>query len=51
MVGQAQPGLPNKDVGFVRPGQLAEIKTGRRTVISYMLDPVLRYRDESFGMR
>jgi hemolysin D len=29
----------------------AEIKTGRRTVISYLLDPVLRYRDESFRER
>jgi hemolysin D len=29
----------------------AEIKTGRRRVISYLLDPVLRYRDESFRER
>jgi hemolysin D len=29
----------------------AEIKTGRRRVIDYVLDPVLRYRDESLGER
>jgi hemolysin D len=29
----------------------AEIKTGRRRVIAYLLDPVLRYRDESFRER
>jgi hemolysin D len=29
----------------------AEIKTGRRRVIEYLLDPVLRYRDESFRER
>lgn len=29
----------------------AEIKTGRRTVISYILDPVMRYRAESFRER
>jgi hemolysin D len=28
-----------------------EIKTGRRRVISYVLDPVIRARDESFGER
>jgi hemolysin D len=29
----------------------AEIKTGRRRVLEYLLDPVLRYRDESFRER
>jgi len=29
----------------------AEIKTGRRRLIAYLLDPVLRYRDESFRER
>lgn len=29
----------------------AEIRTGRRRVITYLLDPVLRYRDESFRER
>jgi hemolysin D len=29
----------------------AEIKTGKRTVISYLLSPVLRYRQESMGER
>jgi hemolysin D len=29
----------------------AEIKTGRRRVIEYVLDPVLRFRDESFRER
>ena len=29
----------------------AEIKTGKRRVIEYVLDPVLRYRDESLGER
>ncbi|WP_158240638.1 HlyD family type I secretion periplasmic adaptor subunit [Telmatospirillum siberiense] len=41
-----------KDV-ILTPGMAvtAEIKTGRRTVISYLLDPVLRYGDESFRER
>ena len=29
----------------------AEIKTGRRRVIEYVLDPVMRYRSESLGER
>jgi hemolysin D len=29
----------------------AEIKTGKRRVIEYVLDPVLRYRNESLGER
>lgn len=29
----------------------AEIRTGRRRVIDYLFDPLLRYRDESFGER
>jgi hemolysin D len=29
----------------------AEIKTGKRTVISYLLSPVLRYRAESMRER
>jgi hemolysin D len=29
----------------------AEIKTGKRRVIEYVLDPVMRYRDESLRER
>jgi hemolysin D len=44
--------VDGKDVALA-PGMAvtAEIKTGRRTVIRYLLDPLLRYGDESFRER
>ncbi len=41
-----------KDVALT-PGMAvtAEIKTGRRRVISYLLDPVIQHVDESFRER
>lgn len=37
----------------LRPGMAAtaEIKTGKRRVIAYLLDPVLRFKEESFHER
>lgn len=69
--------IPNKDIGFVYPGQsariqlkqnsmmvdgkqmpltpglniTAEIKTGRRSVLDYLLSPIQKTLDESAGER
>ena len=44
--------VDGRDVALT-PGMAmtAEIKTGKRRVIEYVLDPVLRYRDESLRER
>ena len=41
----------NKDIGFVRPEQDVEIKTGKRRVIEYLISPVMKYLNESMRER
>jgi len=43
--------VENKNVGFVHVGMTAEIKTGRRRVISYLLSPPVRYGQEGMWER